>query len=219
MGTKRSGTDSQYEFSRVPTVQHERSTFNRSCGVKTAFDAGWLIPIFCDEVLPGDTMNLKMSHFARLATPLHPVMDNMWLDTFFFFIPNRLCWGNWERFNGEQDDPDDSIDFTIPTTESAPTVGHLARSLSDYLGFPTAVPDLVHSVMWHRAYSLIYDDWFRDENLQDSIRITFFAGDGPDGILNFPLQRRGKRHDYFTSCLPWPSKGEAVTGTLHALIR
>ena len=181
--------------------------FNRSCGVKTTFDSGDLIPIFVDEALPGDTMSLSVATFARMATLLHPIMDNQYLDLFFFAVPNRLLWSNWQKFNGEQDDPGDSTDFLIPQV-AAPVGGYLANSLHDYFGLPPGVDPLTNSVLWHRAYNLIWNEWFRDENLQDSVVNN--VGDGPDPVTDYAVLKRGKRHDYFTSCLPFPQKGAAV---------
>jgi hypothetical protein len=197
-----------HDFSRVPSAEIPRSSFDRSHGLKTTFDAGFLIPIFVDEALPGDTFNLSMSMFGRLATPLVPFMDNLFVDLFFFAVPNRLVWDNWERFNGAQDNPADSTDFLIPTMTSPAVTGYDNSSLSDYFGIPTAIPDLEHTSLWHRAYNLIWNEWFRDENLQDSVTVDL--GDGPDDPSDYVLLRRGKRHDYFTSALPWPQKGPAV---------
>ena len=198
----------KHQFSEVPKARIPRSVFNRSHGHKTTFDAGYLVPIFADEALPGDTFNVRMDAFARMATPIYPIMDNIRMETFFFAVPVRLLWDNWEKFNGEQDNPGDSTDFLIPTMTS-PTGGHPSLSNSDYLGIPTLVEGLEHSSLWHRGIHLIWNDWFRDQNLQDSIQVD--TGDGPDdpAVYN-TLLRRGKRHDYFTSCLPWPQKGPAV---------
>ena len=126
----------QHSFAEVASAKVPRSSFNRSHGLKTTFDADYLIPVYVDEVIPGDTFNLRMSHFARLATPLTPIMDNMYLDTFFFFVPTRLVWDNFKKFHGEEVDPGDSNDYQIPTMD-APTGGHANGSLSDYLGIPT----------------------------------------------------------------------------------
>lgn len=197
-----------HSFSQVPAAEIPRSSFDRSCGYKTTLNAGYLVPIFCEEALPGDTFNVDMTAFGRLATPLHPFMDNMFLDTFFFAVPNRLVWDNWEKFNGAQVDPGDSTDFLIPTMTSPAVTGYANGSLSDYFGIPTAVPGLTHSALWHRAYNLIWNEWFRDQNLQDSVVVD--RDDGPDSPSDYVLLRRGKRHDYFTSALPWPQKGPAV---------
>ena len=197
-----------HTFSTAPQAQIPRSQFNRSHGCKTTFNAGQLIPVFVDEALPGDTFNCRMTAFARLATPIFPIMDNMYMETFFFAVPIRLIWDNWQKFNGEQTDPGDSTDYLVPTMTS-PEGGYANGSLSDYMGIPTQVADLSHISLYHRAYNLIWNEWFRDENLQDSVDVP--KGDGPDNPTLFNVLRRGKRYDYFTSCLPWPQKGPAVS--------
>lgn len=199
-----------HSFSKVPQAEIPRSNFNRSSGLKTTFDAGQLIPIFVDEVLPGDTFNLNMTGFGRLATPLHPVMDNMYLETFFFFVPNRLVWDNWEKFNGAQDNPGDSTDFLVPGFSAVSGIPE--GSMADYFGIPPGLSwSSVDNALPFRSYNLIYNEWFRDQNLIDSL--TVYRGDGPDGAPDsvYQIRRRGKRHDYFTSCLPWPQKGDAVS--------
>lgn len=192
------------DFSRVPKVDIQRSVFNRDHGLKTTFDAGYLIPIFYDEALPGDTFQMDANGFGRLATPINPFMDNLYIETFFFAIPYRLIWDNWEKFCGEQTNPGDSTDYLVPTTTTTPT----NSTLYDYFGVPTDVA-LTFNNLCGRAYNLVYNDWFRDENLQNSVTVD--KGDGPDTASNYTLLKRGKRHDYFTSALIWPQKGLAVT--------
>jgi hypothetical protein len=196
-----------HNFSQSPQANIPRSQFNRSHGCKTTFDFGNLIPVYCDEALPGDTFNMNMSAFCRLATPIVPVFDNLFLDVFFFAVPVRLVWDNWQKFNGEQDNPGDSTDYMVPTI-TTPGGGVLEQSLSDYMGIPTKVASLEHSALWHRSYNLIWNEWFRDENLQNSLTVD--TSDGPD-VTAYTVQKRGKRYDYFTSALPWPQKGTAVS--------
>ncbi|AXL15184.1 major capsid protein [Microviridae sp.] len=198
---------SGHSFSRVPTINTNRSTFRRDFNRKMTFDAGYLVPIMIDEALPGDTLNLNLTAFGRLANPVYPIMDNLYLDTFYFAVPYRLVWENWERFNGAQSNIGDSTDFLIPQLTS-PTGGHLNGSIHDYFGIPTGIENLAHSSLWHRAYNLIWNEWFRDQNLQDSVNVEM--GDGPDNLSDYQLLKRGKRHDYFTSCLVSPQKGPAV---------
>jgi hypothetical protein len=193
----------KHEFSRVPKADIQRSVFNRSHDLKTTLDAGYLVPIFIDEALPGDTFTLNTTAFGRLATPINPIMDNIHIETFFFAVPHRLVWDNWEKFCGEQTNPGDSTDYLIPTVTTTVT----NSSLYDYMGVPTDV-SLTFNNLAGRAYNLIWNEWFRDENLQDSVTVD--KGDGPDTASNYALLKRGKRHDYFTSCLPWPQKGDAV---------
>lgn len=196
-----------HQFSQAPQVKLPRSSFNQSHSYKTTFDAGYLVPFYIHEALPGDTFNLKAHIFARMATPIAPVMDNMYLDTFFFAVPLRLVWSNFQKFMGEQENPGDSTDYLCPQI-TAPSGGWQSESLSDYFGLPTGVNGLKVNSFWHRAYNLIWNEWFRDENLQDSVEVP--KGDGPDADSKFKLLRRGKRHDYFTSALPWPQKGPGV---------
>lgn len=207
-------TNMQHNFARVPMAHIPRSTFRSLYTHKTDFDAGLLVPFIVDEVLPGDTFNDKFAFFGRLATPIKPIMDNLYLDTFYFYVPNRLLWNNWERFNGAQDDPDDSTDYLVPEI-AYPAGGYALNSLQQYMGIPFGKQKNVNA-LHTRAYNFIWNTFFRDQNLQDSV--VFDKDDGPDLATDYVLLRRGKRHDYFTSSLPWPQKGPAVsmafTGTL-----
>ena len=196
----------QHLFSQIPSTQIPRSVFDRSHGYKTTFNSGFLVPFYVDEVLPGDSFKLTATLFARLATPIVPFMDNLYLETFFFFVPNRLVWDNWQKFNGEQKNPNDSTDFLIPTVSGTNVQN---QTLWDYFGLPTNVNSALKvNALPFRAYNLIFNEWFRDENLQESLEVS--TGDGPDNLTDYKLVRRGKRHDYFTSCLPWPQKGPGV---------
>lgn len=203
-----------HQFAMVPRADIPRSAFKIERGLKTAFNASDLVPIFLAEVLPGDTFRLSMTAFTRLATPLYPLMDNLHLDTFFFFVPNRLVWDNWVYFMGEQNNPGDSINFTIPQQVS-PAGGYAVSSLQDFMTLPTVGQvgggnTVSHSALPLRAYNLIWNQWFRDENLQNSVTVD--VGPGPDTVANYTLLKRGKRFDYFTGCLPNPQKGtSAVT--------
>lgn len=195
-----------HQFSQIPKAEIQRSSFDRSHGLKTTLNAGALVPILVDEVLPGDTFNLNCSLFGRLNTPITSIMDNIFLETFFFYVPTRLVWDNWQRFNGEQPNPGDSTDFLVPTLEDGSSFEE--GSLGDYFGLPTKVALSDINVLPWRAYNLVWNEWFRDENLQDSVDV--FKGDGPDPLDTYQLLSRGKRHDYFTSALPWPQKGPGV---------
>lgn len=197
-----------HNFAQVPRAEIPRSSFDRSSGYKTSFDAGYLIPVFRDEVLPGDTFSLNMAGFCRLSTPLRPFMDNVFLNSFFFFVPLRLLWTNFRKFMGEQDNPGDSTSYTIPQIVS-PVGGYGEQSLYDYMDLPTKIAGITHSALYLRAYNLIWNEWFRDQNLQNSVAKNM--GDGPDASTDYVLLRRGKRHDYFTGALPWPQKGPGVS--------
>ena len=200
---------SQHQFAMVPRADIPRASFNMQKAHKTTFDSGYLVPVFCEEILPGDSFRVKMTAFARLATPIFPVMDNLHLDSFFFFVPNRLVWSNWKKFMGEQDNPGDSISYVVPQI-TVNAGGYSIGSVYDHFGLPTAgqvagANNVPHNALPLRAYNLIYNEWFRDENLVNSAVENM--GDGPDAFGSYVLRRRGKRHDYFTSCLPWPQKG------------
>jgi hypothetical protein len=169
-----------------------------------------LIPFYVDEALPGDTFKCNVSIFARLGTPIVPILDNLYMDVFFFFVPNRLLWTNWQKFCGEQANPGDSTSYTVPTVSITTATGNLW----DYMGLPlggntTGGTTLVVNALFSRAYNLIWNQWFRDENMQNSLVVD--TGDGPDTAANYVIKKRGKRHDYFTACLPWPQKGVGVT--------
>lgn len=192
----------KHQFSQVPRADIMRSRFDRSHGMKTTFDASYLIPIYYDEALPGDTASVSMTGFARLATPIFPIMDNIKLSTFFFEVPMRLVWENFTKFMGEKENPDDDTDFLIPQIVN--DEGFEVGQIYDYFGIPTDVNNLSISALPLRAYNKIYADWFKDQNLIDNPPLH--TGDGPDPVGDYVLRRRGKRHDYFTSCLPWPQK-------------
>jgi hypothetical protein len=196
----------QHNFSRVPQANIQRSSFRRPHGHKTTFNAGELIPIFVDEVLPGDTFNININSFGRLATPLFPLMSNIFINTYAFFVPNRLVWDNWERFQGAQDNPGDSIDYLVPQITNQ-TVA--AGDLYDYMGIPTAVAGLSWNNLVGRGYNLIWNEWFRHQVLQDSIPVP--TDDGPDSYSDFVIRRKNKAHDYFTSALDAPQRGDAVS--------
>jgi hypothetical protein len=202
-----------HQFAMIPKSDIPRSKFDCQSTHKTTFDAGYLVPVYVDEMLPGDTFNLNMTAFARLATPLYPIMDNMILDSFFFFVPNRLIWSHWQQFMGQQANPGDSISYVVPQQVS-PAGGYAIGSLQDYMGLPTVgqvagTNTVSHCAFWTRGYNLIWNEWFRDENLQNSVVVD--TGDGPDNVSNYTLLRRGKRKDYFTSALPWTQKGNPVS--------
>lgn len=201
-----------HNFALVPQGPIPRSRFRRQSAYKTTHDSGYLVPFYLDEALPGDSFNVRATLFSRLATPIVPVMDNLKVTTFFFAVPIRLIWTNWVKAQGEQDNPGDSTSYTIPQCVS-PAGGYTRNSLQDYMGLPTApelgANTLSHSNLWPRAYNLIWNQWFRDENLQNSVTVD--KGDGPDSNANYVLLRRGKRHDYITASLPNPQKGTAVT--------
>lgn len=213
-------------FTAVPRAEIERSRFDLSHGHKTTFNAGFLIPVFISEALPGDTFHMKGTAFTRLATPLKPIMDNIQQDLHFFFVPSRLTWEHWVNFMGERVHPsDDPLDYSVPQAHWNPhaALTHATGAdfaIGDYLGLPKV--DAVNenfdvSALPLRAIQLIWNEWYRDENLQEPIPVEL--GDSGDtmnynaAVSNFP---RGKRKGYFTGCLPWPQKGDAVTVPLGA---
>lgn len=198
-----------HQFSQVPQANVPRSSFSRPSTYKTTFDAGWLIPFFVDEALPGDTFKLHVKLFARLATPIVPIMDNLYLDWFFFAVPNRLVWSHWKQFCGERDEPSQVYEGLVPQIQPSNSGGFAVGSLADYFGLPVNISNITCSCLWHRAYNLIYNEWFRSENLIN--RAHQYTGDNDEGDSVYPLRRRGKRFDYFTACNPWPLKGPEST--------
>lgn len=224
-----------HRFSDAPAMYMRRTKFDRSHVYKTTFNSGKLIPVFVDEVLPGDTTRMSINYFARLATPIKPIMDNIYLDWFFFFVPNRLVWDHWQNFCFEQEDPDDSTDYVIPTiTATANSDNNYVGSLWDYFGLPVNTTGNLSgiSALPFRAVYLIWNEWFRDENLQKSVKIqkgdanevldSSRASDQPSWVFStgttvvsgHACPPRGKRHDYFTSALPWTQKGPGVNISL-----
>lgn len=221
-----------HRFSDAPAMYMKRTKFDRSHVYKTTFNSGKLIPVFIDEVLPGDTSRLSVNYFARLATPVKPIMDNIYLDWFFFFVPNRLVWEHWQNFCFEQEDPEDSIDYVVPAIMANDNKNNTyLGSLWDYFGLPLNTSGAITgiSALPFRGVYLIWNEWFRDENLQKSVKIqkgdknevlnsdrvsdqpSWLFKSGTDIFPGYPCPPRGKRHDYFTSALPWTQKGPGVS--------
>lgn len=221
-----------HRFSDAPAMYMKRTKFDRSHVYKTTFNSGKLIPVFVDEVLPGDTTRMSVNYFARLATPIKPIMDNIYLDWFFFFVPNRLVWEHWQNFCFEQEDPDDSTDYVIPAIMANDNKNNTyLGSLWDYFGLPLNTSGTISGVsaLPFRGVYLIWNEWFRDENLQKSVKIqkgdtneilnSARVSDQPSWLFKsgtgifpgYPCPPRGKRHDYFTSALPWTQKGPGVS--------
>lgn len=203
-----------HQFNNIAENKIPRSAFKRDFTRRSTFNSGYLVPIFVDEILPGDDMHLKMTSLTRMSTPLKPIMENLYFETMWFFVPNRLVWENWEKFQGQQTNPGDSVAYTIPVLDvsKAPlnTTGFSQGSIYDYLGLPINVSGMLNiSCLFNRSYDLIFNEWARDENLQNSVPIP--TGDGPDDPAAYVLRRRNARKDYFTSALPWPQKGSPVT--------
>ena len=221
-----------HNFSSAPQVYQKRSRFDRSFVRKMTFDEGKLVPFFVDEVLPGDTISLTVRDFCRLATPVAPFMDNLYLDKFFFFVPNRLVWEHWQNFCFEQEDPDDSTDYVVPTCQLAGGIAgeNGIGTVWDYFALPTGLTNALNvNALPFRMYYLIWNEWFRDENLQKSVKIdksdtnavfkqdrvsdqpSWIFSTGTTYVNGFALAPRGKRFDYFTSALPFQQKGPGVS--------
>lgn len=197
----------KHSLGLIPTSNKNRSTFDRTCRYSTTANAGLLIPIYCEEIYPGDDVNITTHMMARLNTPVVPFMNNVNIDKHWFFVPNRLVWDNFQKFVGEKADPDDSTDYLIPKI-TAPAGGFGVHSLADYFGLPQNVTGIKVSALPFRGYNLIYNEWYRHEKLIDSIPVE--KGDSGDLLANYVLRRRSKRRDYFTSCLPSPQEGPAI---------
>ena len=174
----------QHQFSMIPRVQIPRSVFNRSHGHKTTLNAGYLYPIYVDEALPGDTFTLRTSYLVRMTTPIVPIMDNLYIDIFYFAVPYRLVWDNFVRMMGERDNPDDHIDYIVPVVKSQ-SAGFEEGSIYDYMGIPPRVPKIEVSALFFRAYNLIWNEWFRDQNLMEQLPVP--KDDGPDNFSLYNL--------------------------------
>lgn len=217
----------QSHFAMIPQANIRRSVFDRSHVYKTTFNEGQLIPYFVDEVIPGDTFTLNPVEFCRLATPVVPFMDNIYIESFFFFVPSRLVYDKWVNLCGEQENPEDSTDYLVPTVSLS---GDMTGKIPDYMGIACAsgtFNNISVNCLPFRSYWLIWNEWFRDENLQKSVKVskgetnTVLEPMGqstanpnyglPSGVENwYDPAPRGKRYDYFTGALPWPQKGPAV---------
>lgn len=212
--TPRLPSASQYSFARNPSVSIPRCSIKRPFTHKTTMNAGMLYPLYCEEVLPGDTFNVQASVIARLTTPIVPFMDNLYFDMHFFYVPYRLVWEHWVNMCGEQANPSDTIDYVVPTFGNITSIqpdglyscfGLPYREVASGARYADAG---TISCLPFRAYNLIWNEWYRDQNIQNSVSVPL--GDGPDNASNYSLLRRNKRKDYFTSALPWPQKGDAI---------
>lgn len=202
--------NNQHSFAQIPAVNTPRSAFDRSFEVKDTYDFDYIYPFYCDEVIPGDTFNVDVNVFARLATQKVPIMDRLYASYEFFFVPSRLVWTNFKKMMGEQDNPGDSTDYTVPKLAATAAGGFTVGSIYDKFGLPTGIASLtINNALPFRCYNLIYNTWYRDQNLIGDITVPLT--DGPDALSTYVLRKRGKAHDYLTGCLPWPQKGDAVS--------
>ena len=215
-------------FAQVPRAEIRRARFKRDFANITTMNEGDLVPLYVDEVLPGDTINCKLNGLIRMATPLYPVMDNCYLDTYAFFVPCRLLWEHWENLMGQNDSSywAEKTEYSVPQI-TAPVNGWQVGTIADYMGVPTGVPHIAVNSLPFRAYARIWNEWFRDENLQQPVvqnmDDTNINGSNMGGTLDTPQAgglplKVAKYHDYFTSCLPEPQKGEAATIPINASV-
>lgn len=213
--------NSESRFAYNPEIDIKRSTFDRSSQLKTTFNAGELIPLLVEEVLPGDTFQLSTSLVIRMSTPIHPVMDNAYFDLYYFYVPSRIVWEHWKEFNGENTTTawEQQVEYEIPQLTSPTSTGWEKGTIADYMGIPTGIAELSVNALPFRAYVKIWNDWFRDQNVQDPALVDLddttragvntgtYQSDAQLGGKPLPVN---KYHDYFTSCLPEPQKGPAV---------
>lgn len=213
--------NTQAHFAINPTnLDIKRSKFTRPSQHKTTFNTGDIIPIYVDEILPGDTAIMDMSAIIRMSTPIYPVMDNAFCDIYYFFVPNRIIWEHWREFNGQNNTTfwEQPTEYEIPQT-SSPAGGWEKGTIADYMGIPTKVSNLSINSLPFRAYCLIYNEWFRDENLKQPANINLddtnqTGSNGSNYITDAQLGgkpcKAAKYPDYFTTALPEPQKGPDI---------